>query len=109
MTVIINTQKELEALIDQNTIIIKDDLIIRCNININAHIKARNIKAKNIQAYNIKAYNIKANNINANDIEAHNITANDINAWDIKAGNIEADDIDVCKSLCYLLKSINTF
>jgi len=71
--IIINTQEELEALIDKNNIIIKDDLIIRCNININAHITARNIRAKNIRAWNIDAWDIKAWNINARNIKAWNI------------------------------------
>lgn len=96
MTVIINKQEELKALMDENNNIIKDDLIINCNININAYIKAYNIRAKNIQAYNIDAWDIKAKDIKADDIKAHNINAANINAWDVKAGKIEADDIDVC-------------
>jgi predicted acyltransferase (DUF342 family) len=58
MTVVINTQEELEALIDKNNIIIKDDLIINCNIDIKGNIKAHDIKANNIKAWNIKANDI---------------------------------------------------
>lgn len=58
MTVIIKKQEELEALIRGGNIIINDDLVIECDINIEAHIKARNIKARNIKAMKIDARNI---------------------------------------------------
>ena len=65
MTVIINTQEELEALIDKNNnIIIDGDLTINCSISIEA----------NINACNIDAINIYANNIDANNIDVHNIS-----------------------------------
>jgi len=86
---IINTQKELEELMENNNIFINDDLEIRCDICINANIKAWNIKAQNIKARNIKSWDIKAWNINA-----ENINAEDINAGDIKAGNINARNIN---------------
>jgi hypothetical protein len=60
MTVIINTQEELEALIDDdNNIIINDDLVIRCDIDIEANIKANNIDAFDIKADDIEAKNIR--------------------------------------------------
>ncbi len=116
MTVIINTQKELEALIDNDNIVIKDDLIIRCNINIKAYIAAYNIRAKNIKAHTIEAHTIKAKNIetdgiNTSDgigfsirafkIRARNIkTFFDIKAWDIIANSIKADAI-FCAKIYY--------
>ena len=80
MTVIINTQEELEALIDKNNnIIIDGDLTINCSISIEANINACNIDAiniyaNNIDANNIDAINIYANNIDANNIDVHNIS-----------------------------------
>ena len=101
MTVIINKQEELEALIDKhNNITIKDDLIINCSIDIDAnikawyHIKARDINANDIKARDIKARDINANDIDAFDIKANDINANDIDAFDIKARDINANDID---------------
>ena len=66
MTVIINTQEELETLFykdDDGNIIIADNLEINCDIDISVNIKAWDIKAKNIKAYNIDAYNIDVHNI----------------------------------------------
>ena len=66
---IINTQQELEALIDDdNNIVIDDDLMLNCNIEVKANIiawdiNARDIKAGNINAQDIKALDIKAENI----------------------------------------------
>jgi hypothetical protein len=61
---IINTQKELEELIDiNNNIIINEALDIRCDICIDANINAGNINALNIDAGNIDAGNINAGNI----------------------------------------------
>ena len=73
MTVIINRQEELEALIDDNNIIIKDDLIINCNIDIEANIEASNIKARNIKAWDIEAFDIKADDIEAFDIRYYSV------------------------------------
>ena len=93
---IINKQEELEALIDSNNdIIIEDDLIIRCDINIDTNINARNINARNI----------KAMGINARNINAWDINAGDINAWDINARNINAGDIEYYAA-CYAYNSI---
>jgi len=79
MTVIINKQEELEALIDKNNnIIIGDDLIIRCDIDIEANINAGNIEARNIKAHNIEAFYIKANDIKADDIDIDHINAHNI-------------------------------
>lgn len=120
MTVIINKQEELEALIDKNNynnIVIEDDLIIKCNIdayNINVlNIKADTIKAENINAEKIEAYNIKAlsdikvekcidieANIEAQDIKACNIYANNIEACNIDAINIYANNIEA-KNIIY--------
>jgi len=97
MTVIINTQEEFEALInDGNDIIIYDDLVINCDIDIDVwDIEAYNINARNIGAYNrIKATNIEACNINAENIDAENIKATNIEACNINARNIEAKNID---------------
>ena len=56
---IINTQEELEALIDDNgDIVIDDDLTINCNIKIEANIQAWDIKAADIEARDIKANDI---------------------------------------------------
>lgn len=90
MTLIINTQKELEALIndDNDIIIINDNLEINCDIDIKANINA---------SFNIKALNIKANDIKAKDIQARNIEANDIDAWYIRAWDIKAYNIDVSR------------
>ena len=93
MTVIINTQKELEALIDDsNNIIIKDDLMINCSISIEANIEAWNIEARDIKARDIDAYDIKAWNIKARDIDARDITAINITAYYIEALNIKVAD-----------------
>jgi len=95
MTVIINKQEELEALIDKNNnIIIHDDLKINCDINIEANIDATNIDAFYIKAWDIDAKNIKADDIKAYDIEAYDIDAGDIKAWDIIAGDIKANNIE---------------
>ena len=108
---IINKQEELEALIDSNNdIIIEDDLIIRCDINIDTNINARNINARNIKAMGINARNINAWDINAGDINAGDINARNINAVDIKAGdinarNINAGDIEYYAA-CYAYNSI---
>ena len=122
---IINTQKELEELMENNNIFINDDLEIRCDICINANIKAQNINAKNIKAWDINARNIKvrninardinSRNINARDINSRNINAEDINAEDIKAGDIKAGDINSWDikaenisyyAICFAYKSI---
>ena len=110
---IINTQEELEALIDDNgNIIIDDDLEINCSIEINANIKAWNIKAGDIKAWNIKAWNIKAGDIKAGDIKAGdikawNIEAVDINAGDIKAMDIEAVDIKAMDIKAWDIKALD--
>ena len=99
---IINTQQELEALIDDNNnIVIIDDLKINCKIEVKANIKAWDIDARSIKADNIDAWNIKAWNI-----EAENINACDIHAWDIKAESIEAGDISY-SAVCFAYTSIN--
>jgi len=112
MTVIINTEEELEALVDKNNnIIINDDLMINCDIDIDVfdieakNIKARDIKARNIDAYDIKAYNIDADNIEAWNIRAWNIEARDINANNIDANNINAYDINY-QVFCIAYKSL---
>ena len=115
--IVINTQEELEALIDDdNNIVIDGNLEINCKIIIKANIKAGNIKARdikawNINALNIKARNIKARNIKARDIEALDIKAGNIKARDIKAGNIEALDIEAWDisyyAVCFAYTSIN--
>ena len=87
--IVINTQQELEALIDDNNnIVIDGDLEINCTIEVRA-----NIKAWDIEARSIKAWDINALDINAEDIKALNINAWNINALDINARNIEADNI----------------
>ena len=92
---IINTQKELEELIDSNNnIIINDNLDIRCDICIDANINSWDIDAGNINAWNIDARNIDAGNIDARDIKAWTIKARDIDALDIDARDIDALDID---------------
>jgi len=59
--IVINTQEELEALIDDdNNIVIDGNLEINCKIIIKANIKAGNIKARDIKAGNIEALDIKA-------------------------------------------------
>ena len=96
MTVIINRQEELEALIDKdNNIVIDDDLRINCDIDIAANIKALDIVAflVSVKANNINACYIGADNINAEDIEAHHINA-DIEARNITANNIIANNIN---------------
>jgi len=115
MTVTINKQEELEALMDNNSIIIKDNLIIKCDIDINAFITAYNIRAKNIKACTIEANTIKAKNIETNGfntfdfgfsirafkIRARNIkTSHDIKAWDIIANSIKANAI-FCAKIYY--------
>jgi hypothetical protein len=103
MTIIINTQKELEALINDNydIIIINDNLEINCDIDIKANINASfNIKARNIKANDIKAKDIQARNIEANDIDAWNIMS-----WDIKAYNINASRINYYAS-CIAYESL---
>ena len=82
---IINTQQELEALIDgNNNIIIDDDLKINCNIKIKANIKVRNIiEARDLEVDNLEAWNIKARDLKAENIEASNIKARDLKANDI--------------------------
>ena len=89
----INTQQELEALIDDNgNIVIEDDLKINCNIEINANISAWNLNVWNLKARNINCFNINALDIDAGDIEARDIKAWNINAekYFIKPLNIEA-------------------
>ena len=113
---IINTQKELEELIDSNNnIIINEALDIRCDICIDANINARNIDAGNINAGTINAWNIDARNIDAGNINAWNIKAGDINAWNIDAGNINAGNINAWNikagnisyyAVCYAYESI---
>ena len=94
---IINTQKELEELIDSNnSIIINDNLDIRCDICIDAG----NIKAGYINALNIDAGNIDAEDIDARNIDAGNINAGNIDAFNIKAGNIKAWDISYYAFCC---------
>ena len=73
MTVIIKKQEELEALIRGGNIIINDNLVIECDINIEAHISAIDITARDINAWNIKARNIDAFDIKAMKIDARNI------------------------------------
>lgn len=102
--IIINTQEELESLIDDNNnIIIEDDLMLNCDIKIEANIIAFDIKAQNIELWDLKvadveARNIKAGNINAWNLKAENIEASiikakNIESWDLKAANIEARNI----------------
>ena len=96
----INTQQELEALIDDNgNIVIEDDLKINCNIEINANISAWNLNVWNLKARNINCFNINALDIDALDINAGDIEARDINAGDIKAWNINAEK--------YFIKPLN--
>ena len=113
---IINTQEELEALIDDNgDIVIDDDLTINCNIKIEANIQAwdikaadiesRNIKAGNLGAWSIKTANIEASNIQARRIESRNIKAANIEALIIQARHIEAADISYY-AVCFAYKSI---
>lgn len=86
MTVIINTQEELETLFykdDDGNIIIADNLEINCDIDISVNIKAWDIKAYNIKARNIKAWNIKAWDIKAKNIKAYNIDAYNIDVHNI--------------------------
>lgn len=91
---IINTQKELEALIDDNgNIVINDDLMLNCDIKIEANINAWNLKAKNISCWDIKAWDIEAGDIEAGDVKSWNLKARDIKAGYIKAWNINARDI----------------
>jgi hypothetical protein len=100
MTVRINTQEELEALIDKNNIIIYDDLEINCDIHIIAHIKAYNIRAKNIKAWDINAWDIKARDIKAENINVYNINANGIEAYSVKARrDIKSTNIKVKGSI----------
>ena len=69
---IINTQEELEALIDDNgNIVIDDNLKINCIIKINANIKAWNIEAWNIKAADISYYAVcfAYNSINCKSIK----------------------------------------
>ena len=101
MTVVINTQEELEALIVDGRIVIDDHLHITCNVRVEADIKAWNIKAWNIKAWNIKAWNINAGNINAGNINAGNINAGNINARFIDAGHI--DYYAVCFAYKYIV------
>ena len=105
--IVINTQEELEALIDNNNnIIINDDLMLICNIEINANIKAENINAMDIEARDIIAEDINAVNIKAWDIEAENINAEDIEAWNIEAVDINALNISYY-AVCFAYTSIN--
>jgi len=103
MTVVINKREELEALIDDsNNIIIYDDLVINCDIDIDVFdIEAKNIKARDIGVYN----NIKATNIEACNIYANNIEACNIDAINIYANNIEAEKIDYY-AFCIARKSL---
>lgn len=59
------------------------DVDIKCDISIHAHINAGNINAWDINAWDINAWNI-----NACDIDSGNIDARNINAWNINAWNI---------------------
>lgn len=99
MTKIINTQEELEDLIVEGQIVIKGDLILKCNIDID-----NDIQAKNIQAFHIKARNIDAYNIDAKNIQAKNIEALDINTWNIDAWNIDAWNIKY-HTVCFARES----
>ena len=79
---IINTQKELEELIDSNNnIIINDNLDIRCDICIDANINSWDIDAGNINAWTIDARDIDALDIDARDIDALDIDARDISYY----------------------------
>lgn len=94
MTKIIRTQEEMEALIVDGVVDIDDDLVVICDIQIEASINARNINARDIKAEDIDAWNIHAEDIDARDIDAGNINARDIKAGDIDAGDIDARHID---------------
>ena len=96
MTIVINTQEELEALIVDGCIAINNNLRITCDVSVEVDIKAWNIKAGNINAGNIDARDINAGNIDAAwDINARNIKVGNIDARDINAGNIDARNINV--------------
>ena len=95
MTIVINTQEELEALIVDGCIAINNNLRITCDVSVEVDIKAWNIKAGNINAGNIDARDINAWNIKAGNINAGNINAGNIDARDINAGNIDARNINV--------------
>ena len=100
MTIVINTQEELEALIVDGCIAINNNLRITCDVSVEVDIKAWNIKAGNINAGNIDARDINARNIDARNINVGNINARDINAEGINAGNI--DYYAVCFAYNYI-------
>ena len=83
---IIDTQKELEALIVDGNIIIGDHLTINCSIS---------LPEVNIKARDIKALDIKAGDIVAENIVAWNIVAENISYYAIAI----ADESFVCKSI----------
>ena len=102
----VNTQEELEAFIVDDTIVIDDDLTIKCYINL----PEISIKAYDIKAMKFEARNIEAGDINVWNIEARNIDARNIDAWNIDAFNIKANIISyyayaiateslICKSI----------
>ena len=76
---IYKTQAEVDADLEDNKLIVKDNVTFLCDVVI-------------------------AGNIDAFDINAHNIVACDINAQDIIAGNIDAHDI---KYYCFCISHGN--
>src|SRR3990167_1960206 len=76
---IYKTQKEIEADIKDDVLVVDGDVKFKVSFSISASLKI----AGDINAWDINAWDINARNINARDINAW-----DINAWNINARNI---------------------
>jgi hypothetical protein len=87
---IYKTQEEVERDVKDRRLIIDDDVVFECDIDLPISIEAMDITAKDI---------------NAIDINAIDINAIDINAGNIIAGNIEAGNISYY-AVCYAYGSI---
>ena len=92
---IIETQKEFDALGKDGITAVKGNLKIVCEIITktkiivtNGCLEAGDIYARNISASDIDAHDISADDISAYDIYARNIDAGDIGAHDISAHNL---------------------
>jgi len=86
---IYKTQKEIEADIKDDVLVVDGDVKFEVSFSISASLKiAGDINAWDINAWDINAWDINAWDINAWDINAWDINARNINAWDINARDI---------------------